>query len=185
MPAPPRSAGHMIAGCAAASSCAALPCLIRPHQTKSRTLSLTPDASAQGQFSPAADSGRPTSPRGRGCSREACGHCLDEHVLGRRLVHTEAEFWVFELLDGRHAAIFGSGYPGKEHFAAGPVVGFAVRFRRPIGDPGNEKPSTRWVQGRPAAGNRLPERVSGFKWHLRGTGDLVAPQRSSSSPRPT
>jgi hypothetical protein len=42
-------------------------------------------------------------------------------------VHTEADFWVFELPDGRHVEIFGSGYPGKEHFATGPVVGFAVR----------------------------------------------------------
>jgi len=94
-----------------------------------------------------------------------------EHVLGLRLVHTEAEFWVFELPDGRHATIFGSSYPGKEHSAVGPVVGFAVRFRRPLGGkPGNEKPSARWVQGRPAARNRLPERASGFKWDLRGMG---------------
>jgi catechol 2,3-dioxygenase-like lactoylglutathione lyase family enzyme len=94
-----------------------------------------------------------------------------EHVLGLRLVHTEAEFWVFELPDGRHAKISGSSYPGNEHFATGPVAGFAVRSRRPLGgDPGNEKPSTRWVRGRPAARNRLPERVSGFKWNLRGTG---------------
>ena len=50
-----------------------------------------------------------------------------EHVLGLRLVHTEAGFGVFELPDGRHATIFGSSYPGKEHFAAGLVVGFAVR----------------------------------------------------------
>jgi len=50
-----------------------------------------------------------------------------EHFLGLRLVHTEAGFGVFELPDGRHATIFGSSYPGKEHFAAGLVVGFAVR----------------------------------------------------------
>jgi catechol 2,3-dioxygenase-like lactoylglutathione lyase family enzyme len=50
-----------------------------------------------------------------------------EHVLGLRLVHGEADFWVFELPDGRHAEIFGSSYPGKEHFDTGPVVGFAVR----------------------------------------------------------
>ena len=50
-----------------------------------------------------------------------------EHFLGLRLVHTEAGFGVFELPDGRHATIFGSSYPGKEHFAAGPVAGFAVR----------------------------------------------------------
>jgi hypothetical protein len=48
-------------------------------------------------------------------------------------VNDKAEFWVFELPDGRHATIFGSSYPGKELFAAGPVVGFAVRFRRPLG----------------------------------------------------
>ena len=41
--------------------------------------------------------------------------------------HQEAQFWVFELPDGRHAEIFGSSYRGKEHFATGPVVGFAVR----------------------------------------------------------
>jgi len=50
-----------------------------------------------------------------------------EHVLGLRPVHTEADFWVFELPDGRHVEIFGSGYRGREHFATGPVVGFAVR----------------------------------------------------------
>jgi hypothetical protein len=50
-----------------------------------------------------------------------------EHVLGLRLVHAEADFWAFELPDGRHVEIFGSSYPGKDHFATGPVVGFAVR----------------------------------------------------------
>jgi catechol 2,3-dioxygenase-like lactoylglutathione lyase family enzyme len=50
-----------------------------------------------------------------------------EHVLGLRPVHAETDFWVFELPDGRHVEIFGSSYPGKEHFATGPVVGFAVR----------------------------------------------------------
>ena len=65
------------------------------------------------------------------CSELAHFH---EHVLGLRLVHTEAEFWVFELPDGRHATIVGSSYPGKEHSAAGPVAGFAVRFRRPPGE---------------------------------------------------
>jgi hypothetical protein len=68
----------------------------------------------------------------------------------------------------------------REHFAAGPVAGFAVRSRRPPGgDPGNEKPSARRARGRPAARNRLPERVSGFKWNLRGTGD---PSRRSDLP---
>lgn len=50
-----------------------------------------------------------------------------EQILGLRLVHTESDFWVFELPDGRHVEIFGTSYPGKEHFAPGPVVGFAVR----------------------------------------------------------
>jgi AraC-like DNA-binding protein len=50
-----------------------------------------------------------------------------EHVLGLRLVHAEADFRVFKLPDGRHAEIFGSSYPGKEHFATGQVVDFAVR----------------------------------------------------------
>jgi hypothetical protein len=50
-----------------------------------------------------------------------------EHVLGLRLVHAEADFWVFELPDGRHVEVFGEGYPGKEHFSTGPVAGFAVR----------------------------------------------------------
>lgn len=50
-----------------------------------------------------------------------------EHVLGLEPVHTEPDFWVFELPDGRHVEVFGLGYPGKEHFDTGPVVGFAVR----------------------------------------------------------
>jgi catechol 2,3-dioxygenase-like lactoylglutathione lyase family enzyme len=50
-----------------------------------------------------------------------------EHVLGLRLVYTEADFWVFELPDGRHVEVFGSGCRGKEHFSTGPVAGFAVR----------------------------------------------------------
>jgi catechol 2,3-dioxygenase-like lactoylglutathione lyase family enzyme len=50
-----------------------------------------------------------------------------EHTLGLKLVHTEPDFWVFELPDGRHVEVFGEEYPGKEHFGTGPVVGFAVR----------------------------------------------------------
>jgi catechol 2,3-dioxygenase-like lactoylglutathione lyase family enzyme len=50
-----------------------------------------------------------------------------EHVLGLTLVHEETDFWVFELPDGRHVEVFGSGYPGKGHFTTGPVAGFAVR----------------------------------------------------------
>lgn len=50
-----------------------------------------------------------------------------EHVLGLRLVYDEKDFWVFELPDGRQVEVFGAGYPGKDHFGAGPVPGFAVR----------------------------------------------------------
>jgi hypothetical protein len=32
-------------------------------------------------------------------------------------VHTEPDFWVFELPDGRHVEVFGDGYPGKENFS--------------------------------------------------------------------
>jgi hypothetical protein len=56
-----------------------------------------------------------------------------EHVLGLRLVHTEAKFWVSGLPDGRHATIFWQQLSGQDHFAVGPVVVFAVRFRRPLG----------------------------------------------------
>jgi len=49
-----------------------------------------------------------------------------EQVLGLQLVHTEPDFWVFALSDGRHVEVFGQRYPGKEHFSTGPVVGFAV-----------------------------------------------------------
>jgi catechol 2,3-dioxygenase-like lactoylglutathione lyase family enzyme len=49
-----------------------------------------------------------------------------ERVLGLRPVQAEPDFWVFELPDGRHVEVFGRGYPGKEHFDTGPVVGFAV-----------------------------------------------------------
>jgi catechol 2,3-dioxygenase-like lactoylglutathione lyase family enzyme len=49
-----------------------------------------------------------------------------EGVLGLRQVHSEPEFWVFELKDGRHVEVFGTGYAGKEHMGTGPVVGFAV-----------------------------------------------------------
>lgn len=49
-----------------------------------------------------------------------------EQVLGLPLVHTEPDFWVFALPGGQHVEVFGEGYPGKEHFATGPVVGFAV-----------------------------------------------------------
>jgi catechol 2,3-dioxygenase-like lactoylglutathione lyase family enzyme len=47
-------------------------------------------------------------------------------VLGLRTVHTEPDFWVFALPDGRHVEVFGHAYPGKAHFDSGPVVGFAV-----------------------------------------------------------
>jgi hypothetical protein len=67
--------------------------------------------------------------------------------------------------------IFGSSYPGQSISlpARLPASPFGSVVRSGV-TRGNEKPSTRWVQGRPAARNRLPERVSGFKWNLRGTG---------------
>jgi catechol 2,3-dioxygenase-like lactoylglutathione lyase family enzyme len=40
-----------------------------------------------------------------------------EHILGLRLVYTEADFSVFELPDGRHVEVFSTA----------PVAGFAVR----------------------------------------------------------
>ena len=46
-------------------------------------------------------------------------------VLGLPLVHSEPSFWVFALPGGRHVEVFGSDYPGKEHFD-GPVAGFEV-----------------------------------------------------------
>ena len=49
-----------------------------------------------------------------------------EHVLGLRLAHSEPGFWVFTLPNGTNVEIFSPEYPGKEHFATGPVVGFAV-----------------------------------------------------------
>lgn len=50
-----------------------------------------------------------------------------ERVLGLRPVRAEPGLRVFELPDGRHVEVFGPGYPGREHFSTGPVVGFAVR----------------------------------------------------------
>lgn len=49
-----------------------------------------------------------------------------EKVLGLRCVHSEPDFWVYELPDARHVEVFGPGYTGKEYFETGPVVGFAV-----------------------------------------------------------
>lgn len=50
-----------------------------------------------------------------------------ENVLGLKPTHAEPGFWVFRLPDGRNVEVFGTEYPGKEHFDTGPVVGFAVR----------------------------------------------------------
>ncbi|MGK5684285.1 VOC family protein [Actinoplanes sp. URMC 104] len=47
-------------------------------------------------------------------------------VLGLRQTHHEPGFWVFTLPDGRNVEVFGEDYPGKDHFATGPVAGFAV-----------------------------------------------------------
>jgi len=49
-----------------------------------------------------------------------------QDVLGLGLVHTETDFWVFELPDGNHVEVFGRQHPGKEHFETGPVAGFGV-----------------------------------------------------------
>jgi hypothetical protein len=56
-------------------------------------------------------------------------HELDAMAItvSARILHTEPDFWVFELPDGRHVEVFGDSYPGKEHFSTGPVAGFAVR----------------------------------------------------------
>ncbi len=47
-------------------------------------------------------------------------------VLDLPLVHEESGLRVYGLPDGRHVEVFGPGYPGREHFDTGPVVGFAV-----------------------------------------------------------
>ena len=101
------------------------------------------------------------------CS-EAAHSC--EHVLGRRLVHTEAEFWVSSFRMG-----------GMPRFSAAAIraISISLPARLPAspsgsvvrsGESGEREALYRRVQGRPAARNRLPERVSGFKWSLRGTG---------------
>lgn len=41
-------------------------------------------------------------------------------------MHTHPGFWLHRLSDGPHVAVFGLGYPRKDHFDTGPVVGFAV-----------------------------------------------------------
>lgn len=63
-------------------------------------------------------------------TRTADGQALArfyEDVLCLRRVHSEGDFWVYELPDGRHVEVFGPHYRGKEHMETGPVVGFAVR----------------------------------------------------------
>ena len=47
-------------------------------------------------------------------------------MLGLRPSHTEPGFRVYTLPDGRNVEVFGVAHPGKEHFATGPVAGFAV-----------------------------------------------------------
>ena len=49
-----------------------------------------------------------------------------QQVLGLALVHREDSFWVFETEAGAKVEVFGPGFPGKDHFSSGPVVGFAV-----------------------------------------------------------
>jgi catechol 2,3-dioxygenase-like lactoylglutathione lyase family enzyme len=47
-------------------------------------------------------------------------------VLGLEGRHTEDDFWVFDLKDGRQIEVFGEGFAGKDHLTTGPVVGFLV-----------------------------------------------------------
>ena len=83
-----------------------------------------------------------------------------EHVLGLRPVHAEPGLRVFELPDGRNVEVFGPGYPGREHFGLGPVVGFAVRDLpaavRELRDAGVEllgEPGPTWQHFRGPDGN--------------------------------
>jgi catechol 2,3-dioxygenase-like lactoylglutathione lyase family enzyme len=48
-------------------------------------------------------------------------------VLGLPMTHEEPGFWVFTLPDGNNVEVFDLDHPGKDHFATGPVAGFAVR----------------------------------------------------------
>jgi catechol 2,3-dioxygenase-like lactoylglutathione lyase family enzyme len=83
-----------------------------------------------------------------------------EQVLDLHLVHEEPDFWVFELPDGSHVEVFGTGYPGKDHFDSGPVVGFAVadlaQARKQLRDAGVEllgEPGPTWQHFRGPDGN--------------------------------
>jgi catechol 2,3-dioxygenase-like lactoylglutathione lyase family enzyme len=83
-----------------------------------------------------------------------------QDVLGLRCVHTEPDFWVFELPDGRHVEVFGTNYSGKSHFDSGPVVGFAVtdlaQAVRQLRDAGVEllgEPGPSWQHFRGPDGN--------------------------------
>lgn len=40
-------------------------------------------------------------------------------------MHTEADFWVFELTDGRYVEVFGYAYPGMEQLTTGGLPGEA------------------------------------------------------------
>lgn len=50
-----------------------------------------------------------------------------ETRLGLESVHTEPGLWVFQLPEGRYVEVFGTDYPGRDHFQTGPVVGSAIR----------------------------------------------------------
>lgn len=47
-------------------------------------------------------------------------------VLGMALGHREPGMAAFDLADGSQVEVFAPGFPGKDHFATGPVAGFAV-----------------------------------------------------------
>jgi catechol 2,3-dioxygenase-like lactoylglutathione lyase family enzyme len=50
-----------------------------------------------------------------------------EDVMGLNRVHTEPGLCVYKLPDGHRVEVFGLNGPPRDHFDAGPVVGFAVR----------------------------------------------------------
>jgi hypothetical protein len=80
-------------------------------------------------------------------------------VPGLTLAYTEPGLWVFELPYVRHVEVFGRQYPWREHFRAGPVIGFAVRDlsaavgelpragEELLGDPGPTRPHLRGPDG--------------------------------------
>lgn len=50
-----------------------------------------------------------------------------EQVLGLVPGHREPGMTAYDLADGSQLELFSPAFPGKDHFATGPVVGFGVR----------------------------------------------------------